>query len=360
VKPLLLCAVIFLSIPGSATISQVQSTANWSCSGTSCAQPFASKPATGNLIAVWTFWQSSGAFTASVADTLCPAPCASYLSAVGPTLQASASTPTTAQIFYFKNLQNLHNLSDTVTVTFAGTGTISAAGVVIVEYSGADQNYPLDSVSAGYSTGGNATSLLDSGAVAPANSNLLVFAGGISDGGAANAGTGFTSIQSHNFSSGMAITEQNSSAITGNNVLQRATACLGPPPLPCPTTPTGNWVMQMAIFRDASWTVAGGGWNPVRVGQIRKANEFPGSDIGAQINAAYADGPSTGVHIEVAAGSYNFLTPISFNSPGKPAYLECDPGVQGNILNPNATTRLIFTGASGTGGWPTHSVCESE
>ena len=157
-----------------------------------------------------------------------------------------------AQILYQNNIRPTSG-TDTVKVTFSG-GTASTASCVAVEYSGADLNYPLDSVSAGYSTSGNPTSLLDSGTVAPANSNLLLFAGGVSDSGTANAGTGFTGIQSHNFSSGMAITEQNSSTIAGNNVLQRATACLS---LTTCLAPTGNWVMQMAVFRDASRTVGG-------------------------------------------------------------------------------------------------------
>jgi hypothetical protein len=255
VKQLLLCAVMFaLSLSASAAITQVQSQSNWSCSGTSCAATFASNPTPRDLVVVWTFWQSTSSFTASAADNLtCTGqPCNTYLSAVGPTLQSSASTPTSAQIFYAKNFRNPFGSSVMVTVTFSGTASL--AGMVIVEYSGADQNNPLDSVSAGYSTALNPTSLLDSGTVAPANSNLLLFAGGVSDSGTANAGTGFTGIQSHNFSSGMAITEQNSSTIAGNNVLQRATACLS---LTTCLAPTGNWVMQMAVFRDASRTVGG-------------------------------------------------------------------------------------------------------
>jgi len=261
-KRLSLWVIILLSLPASATILQVQSAAKWSCSGTSCAQLFTLQPpAYHNLVVVWTFWQSTSTFTASVADTLgmCNnVPCNSYLSAVGPTLQSSAST--SAQIFYAKNFYNPNQLPVTVTVTFSGTGTISAAGVVIVEYSGADRNYPLDSVSAAYSySPGNA---LDSGTAAPANANLLVFGAGIADvntSGGLSAGSGFTSIQAtHNSSIGSAITEGNTTAIAGNNVLQRATACLFTT-MPIGTClGVGNWVMQMAVFRDASWTVAGG------------------------------------------------------------------------------------------------------
>jgi len=235
-----------------------------------------------------------------------------WYSAVGPTLQLAASTPTTAQLFYAKNIiPSTGPHGDPIEVTYlcpysvgppvtgnpacTTSPSISLAGVVVVEYSGLDPNYPLDSVSAGYSASANQTSLLDSGTVAPANSNLLLFAGGISDTGTANAGIGFAGIQSHNFSSGMAITEQNSSAITGNNVLQRATACLGPPPLPCPSTPTGNWVMQMAVFRDASWTVSNG-FGPIRNGQIH-ADQFPGVNSAAQADSAAPGGIAEGTVI---------------------------------------------------------------
>jgi hypothetical protein len=68
---------------------------------------------------------------------------------------------------------------------------------VFVEYQGADQNYPLDSVSAGYSTALNPTGILDSGTAAPANANLLVFGGGTTSytGGSVGAGTGFSIVQ---------------------------------------------------------------------------------------------------------------------------------------------------------------------
>ena len=314
--------VLLLTLPAFATIAQQQSAKNFTtCTASGCSVPFPNNPHTGSLFVVWTFWQSTSTFTASVSDSLTPTP-STFVNAVGPTLQSAASTPISAEIFYAKNIQNTLNNPDTVSVAFSGSGTITSAGAVIVEYSGADQNYPLDSVSAGYSTGGNPTALLDSGTVAPANSNLLLFAGGVSDSGTANAGTGFTGIQSHNFSSGMAITEQNSSTITGNNVLQRATVCLSD--VSC-LAPSGNWVMQMAVFRDASWTVSNA-WSPSRIGQVRHANLFPGGDIGAQINNAYADCPANGCHIKVDAGTYSFTTPILFGTLGKPAWLECDPG----------------------------------
>ena len=145
---------------------------------------------------------------------------------------------------------------------------------------------PLDSVSAGYSTSGNMTNLLDSGTVAPANANLLVFGGGTSDNGTAIGGSGFTAVQN----SGGSITEQLiNSPSSPNNTLQRATATLA-------LGATGNWVMQMAVFRDASWTVAGG-WPPARLGQIIYASQFPGADASAKIQNAVNACPSAGCTI---------------------------------------------------------------
>jgi len=43
--------------------------------------------------------------------------------------------------------------------------------------------------------------------------------------------------------------------------------------------------MQMAVFRDASWTVTGG-WNPARPAQIQFADQFPGTDPCAQTKTA--------------------------------------------------------------------------
>jgi hypothetical protein len=289
-----LSAVLLLATPAFATITKIQSNATWATTNTTSCTVTLSNTSLNNLLVVWATWSPSSVSVSNVQDSNNP----QFPSAVGPTVQSASNTA--AQILYQNNIRPTSG-TDTVKVTFSG-GTASTASCVAVEYSGADLNYPLDSVSAGYSTSGNPTSLLDSGTVAPANSNLLVFAGGVSDSGTANAGTGFTGIQSHNFSSGMAITEQNTSTITGNNVLQRATACLSD--VSC-LAPVGDWVMQMAVFRDASWTVTGA-WSPVRIKSIRYADQFPGVDIGDQINHAPADCPPAGCVIHVAAGSYPF------------------------------------------------------
>lgn len=325
------CAILFLALPAFATIAPVQSKANWTCSGTTCAVSFTSNPITGNLIAVWTFWQSTGTFTASVQDS--PTLNNTFYSAVGPTLQSAASTPTTGQIFYAKSING--GSADTVTVTFTGTGTISSAGAVIVEISDADHSNPLDSTAAAFSTSGNPTSQLDSGAVAPANANLLVFGAGTSDANILpSPGSGFTTLQRN--SSPGSITEY--IVISGNNTLRRANAS---------ESATSDWLMQMAVFRDASWTVTGG-WTPIRVGRILDASQFPGSNTGAQINNAAAALPSTGGEIDVPlAGSTN--SALNLGGSTQPVHLVVGSN---SVLTCNLTTTVVpttVTGISETG-----------
>jgi hypothetical protein len=248
----------FLALPASAAIQQVQSGANWSCSGSgsqvTCQVPLNTQSTTThNLLAVWTFWQSIFPYaigTNGVQDS----PGNTFYTAVGPTLQSVSNT--SAQVFYAKNITGTTPpAKDTITVTYTCPSSctnpsISSAGAVVVEYSGLDQYYPLDSVSAGYSY--TAGSLLDSGTVAPANANLLAFGGGNSSAtGLLQPGGGFTNVQSS--PTGSSITEQmivstSGTLPQGNNTLQRATAgsvCPGT------TAPTGDWLMQMAVFKAA-------------------------------------------------------------------------------------------------------------
>ncbi len=344
-----LCVILLLTLPAFATIANVQSNAKWTCTGSgssiTCSVILTTQPTTtGNLLAVWTFWESTSTYTAAVTDSIVSPQPNTFYSAVGPTLQSVSNT--SAQIFYAKNITgSTPPNKDTVTVTFTcvsscGSPSISAGGIVAVEYSGLDTMYPLDSVSAGYSTSGNPTGLLDSGTVAPANANLLVFGGGTSDTTyTVSVGSGFTSIQSNPGS----ITEQLITT-SPNNTLQRATACLGTP-LPCPAT--GDWVMQMAVFRDASWTV-GGGWTPVRVGQIVDASQFTGTgnrDIGDRVTQAYNSGcPATGCSGILPPLSGSFSTPIVATTLGKPFFFQMAP----------QTSRLTYTPTSGsaiTFGW---------
>jgi hypothetical protein len=163
----LLSAVLLLTLPASAAISEIQSKSKWNNTLAACAVP-SMTVGSGHLIAVWTSWHTTGAnnITASVGDSLSNQ---SYVSAVGPTLQPASNTA--GQIFYIRSLQT--GGVDIVTVTFSSTPTSS--NCVAVEYSGLDPNYPLDSVSSGYSY--SAGTYMDSGTAAPANANLAVFGG---------------------------------------------------------------------------------------------------------------------------------------------------------------------------------------
>jgi hypothetical protein len=84
-----------------------------------------------------------------------------------------------------------------------------------------------------------------------------------------------------------------------------------------------------------------------RLNNIRFSSQFPGSDCGAQINAAYADLPSTG-GIIIQDVSCSYTTPIVFNTNLKPALLEGFPA--GAItLTYTATTGTAMTLNYGTG-----------
>lgn len=326
--------LFLLTLPASATISYVRSAANWTgTSSTECDVSLGTTGA-GDLLAVWAEWQtSSGPNTVTITTTQ-DAQSNTLNSAVGPTVQSVSNTA--AQVFYVKSILSG---GDGVKLNFSGT--VASSACVTVEYSGADTMYPLDSASAGYSTATNPTGLLDSGNVAPANSNLMVFAGGIADNTSTGliAGSGFTSLQSSHGSWGTGIVETSTAQISGNSALQRATACVGIS-LPCTAA---DWVMQMAVFRDASWTVQSGR-TPVRPFQIRDATQFPGVDIGDQVNHAYADLPATGGQIVVPGGPYTFAHPITFTTLNKPALLTC--------ANSTATlTYLNTTGAAITLDW---------
>jgi hypothetical protein len=82
--------ILLLTSSVFATITNVQSNAKWTCigSGTSitCAVILTTQPTTtGNLLAVWTFWESTSTYTAAVQDSITTN---SFVSAVGPTLQS--------------------------------------------------------------------------------------------------------------------------------------------------------------------------------------------------------------------------------------------------------------------------------
>ncbi|HKE23207.1 MAG TPA: hypothetical protein VKB88_12655 [Bryobacteraceae bacterium] len=80
---------------------------------------------------------------------------------------------------------------------------------------------------------------------------------------------------------------------------------------------------------------------------VRVASNFPGADIGAQINAAYADLPSGGGAILLQTGGA-FATPVVFGTKDKPVLLE---GLPGDVvtLTYTATAGSAITFDYGTG-----------
>jgi hypothetical protein len=96
VKKSALCFVLLLTLPASATISWVQTKATWNCTlggsgGTlTCQVPTTTHVTSQNLLAIWTFWQSSSTYTAAVSDS--PGNNFFY-SAVGPTIQSNRRLP---------------------------------------------------------------------------------------------------------------------------------------------------------------------------------------------------------------------------------------------------------------------------
>lgn len=181
--------VLLLSLPAFATISQVQSAAKWTCTSlsgqsVSCSINTSMDVSHPNLLAVWTFWESSNGsggtypYTAGVDDNGTGGGRNTWYSAVGPTFQSAASTPTTAQLFYAKNINASSGGSngDPIKVTYSCpysvgppptgnpactlTPSITLAGVVVVEYSGLDTVAPLDSVSEAISNTGSPSNTL--------------------------------------------------------------------------------------------------------------------------------------------------------------------------------------------------------
>ena len=89
----------------------------------------------------------------------------------------------------------------------------------------------------------------------------------------------------------------------------------------------GVWLSVVAF---AAGQTRGQHATAASLGEVRLADRFPGADMGAQINAAYADLPPTGGRIRVpplAPGRcYSYSTPIDLSADGRPAVIEGDPG----------------------------------
>lgn len=97
-----------------------------------------------------------------------------------------------------------------------------------------------------------------------------------------------------------------------------------------------------ALDQTCAWT---GPQTMSSVNAIINPTFFNGSDIGAQVNTAYASTQcgATGCRLRIppnpSGGCWSYLTPILFNVSSKPAMIEGDPG---------GATCLTFTPSSGT------------
>ncbi len=126
---ILCCLFLLLTLPAFATVTPVQSNAKWNCSAltgqsVTCTVGTTTAITIHNLLVVWTFWESSNGsggtypYTAGVDDSGTGGGNNTWYSAAGPTLQLAATTPTTAQIFYAKNINSTTG-ADPIRITFS-------------------------------------------------------------------------------------------------------------------------------------------------------------------------------------------------------------------------------------------------
>jgi chitodextrinase len=174
------------------------------------------KPNTaGNLIVAYVVWDNAGAVT--LTDSAADA----YTSAIGPTAGAGS---TSAQIFYAANIAGGTN---TVTAQFATA--ITTRGVLYVqEYSGLDTQSPLDAAVA--ASGSSPT--MDSGMLTTSTGDVLLFAGGATDGRTHRAARGYK-VRSRKY---------------GNLTADEVVAAVGSYDASATQTGTG-WIMQLAAFK---------------------------------------------------------------------------------------------------------------
>src|ERR1700722_8798590 len=99
-----LAALLLFAMPSFAAITKVQQSLLVNVSSSSACSPNLSSNTTiHDLLVVWVTWTPGN--TISVTSVGDSQPLNSFPSAVGPTLQASASPQISAQIFYAKNIQ---------------------------------------------------------------------------------------------------------------------------------------------------------------------------------------------------------------------------------------------------------------
>jgi hypothetical protein len=194
-------------------------------SATTVAVPFTAGQAAGDLNVVVVGWNDTTAAVSSVRDSSGN----TYALAVGPTIYSSSTEPFTQSIYYAKNIAAATG-ANSVTVTFSTAAAYP--DIRILEYSGADQNNPVDATAAssGTSTTGS------SGSATTTNPTDLLFGANIVWTLTTGPGSGFT--QRLLTSPDGDIAEDRMVTATGS---YSATAPLN--------GSAGSWVMQMVAFR---------------------------------------------------------------------------------------------------------------
>jgi len=81
---------------------------------------------------------------------------------------------------------------------------------------------------------------------------------------------------------------------------------------------------------------------------VLNAAAFPGNDICAKINSAYAGAPARGAHIYVASGDYSCSTQIVFATAGKMVNLEGEPGGIVTITYKGEASPFVLFANNGT------------
>jgi hypothetical protein len=182
----------------------------------------------GDLNVVVVGWNDGTATVKSVTDTLGNV----YNLAGTPTVQSGTATQA---IYYAKNILAAAAGANTVTVTFNSAAAFP--DIRILEYSGLDQNNPLD-VFVGAS--GSSTSS-SSGAATTTNANDLIIGANVVQTATTGPGSGFTKRILTN--PDLDIVEDKIVSVAGSN-----TAI-------APVNPSGKWVMQMVAFKQAAAVV---------------------------------------------------------------------------------------------------------
>jgi hypothetical protein len=187
---------------------------------------FPQAQAAGDLNVVVVGWSDSTATVSSVTDTSHN----TYTLAVGPTIQSGVASQS---IYYAKNIAAAAADTNIVAVTFSAAAVYP--DIRTLEYTGADQNTPVDATAA--SSGNSATS--SSGSATTTNATDLLFGANLVQTATTGPGTGFTTRLLT--SPDADIAEDEMVATVGS---YSATAAVA----------SGQWIMQMIAFRTATCT----------------------------------------------------------------------------------------------------------